>query len=59
MNTIRILNLVGWAVLGVFAAKIKMRTLHWFILLIIVALISATTSVIATETIVAGGTVCL
>jgi hypothetical protein len=55
----RILNLVCWAVLGIFAAKIKMKTLHWFILLIIIALISATTTIIAVENITVGGTVCL
>lgn len=47
------------AVLGIFAARIKMKILHWFILLIIIALISATTTIIAVENITVGGIVCL
>lgn len=59
MNTIRILNLAAWAVLGVFAAKIKMKTSHWFILLLIVAFIQITAILYAETQYMLGGTVCL
>lgn len=60
MNIIRILNLACWAALGIFTAKIEMKTSHWFILLIIVSLIQMTAAVyISTQYMLIGGTVCL
>lgn len=59
MNICRILNIVCWGTLGLFAAKIKMKTSHWFILLLIVAFIQIT-AILYTETqYMLGGTVCL